>query len=355
MSVMATGQLEAKPAETGPAPSAPLVPGVPGVPGESGGLVLEDLKDLMQTVTETSQQLQQTHMILQREVARLQHELAEANAQLQRSRSLAALGGMAAGIAHEIRNPLGSIQLYVQMLAEDVRDRPEQAELCGKIDRAVSSLDAIVSDVLLFSREVGLNARPTTAKALLERAVEGCAALLARDGIDLHVDAPDDLTIVTDELQLTQALGNLIRNAIEAMVESDADDNGEGYPGIRLTARRRSVRCPDGRRASRLVLGVEDRGPGIPDDISQRMFNPFFTTRAAGTGLGLAIVHRIVDAHGGHINVKRIQPHGTRIEICLRDVPLEAEADPGSTTLEQFGPETEIETYTRPLDMEHGR
>ena len=109
-------------------------------PTEPHILGIEDLKDLMQTVTETSKQLQDTHLVLQGEVARLQHELAEANVQLRRSRSLAALGGMAAGIAHEIRNPLGSIQLYVQMLAEDLQEEPKQLEICQKIDRAVVSL-----------------------------------------------------------------------------------------------------------------------------------------------------------------------------------------------------------------------
>ena len=93
-------------------------------------LGVEELKELMRSVTETTQRLQQTHIALREQVSRLQGELAEANAQLRRSRSLAALGEMAAGIAHEVRNPLGSIQLYIQVLKEDLADRPEQAQLC---------------------------------------------------------------------------------------------------------------------------------------------------------------------------------------------------------------------------------
>ena len=116
------------------------------------GLSVDDLRDLMESVTLTTQRLQATHVALQDQVARLQGELTEAKAALRRSEALAALGEMAAGIAHEIRNPLASIQLYAQMLGEDLNDRPPQVELCGKINRAVVTLDAIVRDVHCFAR-----------------------------------------------------------------------------------------------------------------------------------------------------------------------------------------------------------
>ena len=118
-------------------------------------LGVEDLRELMRSVNETTERLQHTHVTLQQQVASLQKELAEANAQLCRSRSLAALGEMAAGIAHEVRNPLASIGLYVQMLGEDVADRPPLARLCDKIARAVKGLDAIVRDVLMLPRSPG--------------------------------------------------------------------------------------------------------------------------------------------------------------------------------------------------------
>lgn len=344
MSALASEQSVLSPNGT-PGTPAPLLP---------DEIVLDDLKDLMQTVTETSQQLQQTHITLQREVARLQRELAEANTQLQRSRSLTALGGMAAGIAHEIRNPLGSIQLYVQMLAEDVNDHPDQAALCLKIDRAVTDLDAIVRDVLLFSREVGINSRSIDTATLLERAREGCVALIERSGVELAVDVDIELEFIADEQLLVQALGNVIRNAIEAMTDHEAGDRTLDRR-LRLSAQRKIVTCPNGRLESRCVLSVEDTGPGIADDVIERMFNPFFTTRATGTGLGLAIVHRIVDAHRGHINVNRIQPHGTRFELCLRDVPPSSDDAKDVTAAANACPEIEIETLTCPQELEHGR
>jgi signal transduction histidine kinase len=138
----------------------------------SPNLDAADLHDLLRLVNETSQQLQATHIRLQDEVARLQRELAEANAALRRSQALAALGEMAAGIAHEVRNPLGSIQLYVQMLAEDLNDRPAQAALCAKISRSVTGLDAIVRDVLSFSRDMTIRPQLVRAADLIERALD---------------------------------------------------------------------------------------------------------------------------------------------------------------------------------------
>ncbi len=294
-----------------PEPLIETVP--PGVPPALGAnLAVEDLRDLMQSVMETSHQLQSTHVVLQREVARLKAELAQANAQLKRSQALAELGGMAAGIAHEIRNPLGSIQLYVQMLAEDLVDQPELASMCGKIDRAVGGLDGIVRDVLLFARDVRMNVSPATTRQLLDLALERCASLLQDSPIEIVRDEADDFELRADSCLLAQALANIVRNAIDAM-----RDHVE--PAVlTLGMQRRMVRCPDRSRAERLVLSVQDTGPGIADEDIERIFNPFFTTRATGTGLGLAIVHRIIDAHDGHVQVRRLEPRGTCFELCLK-------------------------------------
>ena len=141
-------------------------------------LGLEELKQLMRSVNETTERLEHTHTALRRQVAKLQKELAEANARLRRSRTLSALGEMAAGIAHEVRNPLASIRLYAQMLGEDVAEQPEAAGLCDKITRAVDGLDAIVRDVLLFAKHTTIDPEPTSGRALLERAMDSCAPLI---------------------------------------------------------------------------------------------------------------------------------------------------------------------------------
>ncbi|MHC5001730.1 MAG: sensor histidine kinase, partial [Planctomycetota bacterium] len=276
----------------------------------NGELGIDDLRELIEAFNQTTVRLQRTHTDLQREVTRLRRELAEANEQLERSRSLASLGQMAAGIAHEVRNPLGSIQLYAQMLGDDLGDRPEQAAVCDKIRQAVFGLDAIVRDVLQFARQTRVRPAATTADDLFDRALITCEAQIEQDSVRLERDAVEPCPLTVDVALMTQALGNVIRNGVEAMHE-------HGGGTLTLAAGTRRVRCPDGRRASRVVLAVADEGPGIDEDARQRMFNPFFTTRATGTGLGLAIVHRIVDAHGGHINVLNRDEAGACVELCL--------------------------------------
>ena len=286
---------------------------------------LEELRQLMRSVNDTTQQLEHTHAALREQVARLQGELAEANSQLRRSRTLAALGEMAAGIAHEVRNPLGSIGLYVQMLAEDVADRPEPARLCQSIARAVEDLDAIVRDVLLFATEKTFQLKPTTAETLIDKALASCQSVLTRAGVDVvAADGGPALDLEVDQGLIVQSLVNVIRNAVQAMAENDA-----ARRELRIVASRQRRRGPDGRRAERIVISVDDTGPGIAPEVLKRMFNPFFTTRRTGTGLGLAIVNRIVDAHGGQVTVSNRDEGGARVALCL---PPLATACPSTTT-----------------------
>ena len=309
---------------------------------------IADLEQLMRSVNDTAQQLQQTHVALRGEVAHLQRELAEANEQLRRSKSLAALGEMAAGIAHEVRNPLASIQLYVQMLAEDVSEQPQQTELCEKIARAIKGLDDVVRDVLLFARDTKVNTAQFSASMLIDRALESCESLMA-DG---------DITVVRQDAESSQfslpvdaglfvlALSNVMRNAADAMIESRSSRRELGARVSRRTHRR-----PDGRRVEMAVFTVADTGPGIDEHVVKRMFNPFFTTRKTGTGLGLAIVHRIVDAHGGQVSVENRPDGGAEVRLYL---PL---GGPGDTELPSLNGRGRLdaEPNTDNLSsMEHG-
>jgi signal transduction histidine kinase len=286
--------------------------------GRAAELALDDLREMMRSVDETARALQATHANLHNEVVRLQEELADAHAKLQRSRELAALGEMAAGIAHEIRNPLGSIQLYVQCLADDLDDRPKQAAMCRKINHAVVGLDRIVRDVLAFSRDMHLRVDEVEAQQLMRQALIDCQAVLQVHEVQVRwpAEPTEPVCFRGDAGLLVQALGNIIRNAAEAMQES-TNPAHELHVGISS----RMMRCPDGERRLRTGLSVRDTGPGIPAEVIDRMFNPFFTTRQAGTGLGLAIVHRIVDAHGGHLNVNSQPGRGAEIELCLPAQP----------------------------------
>ena len=211
---------------------------------------------------------------------------------------------MAAGIAHEVRNPLGSIGLSAEMLSSDLPEGAERTTAI-KIVRAVQGLDAVVSDVLTFSREMRLQPEVLSADEVFAHAIDGCRDVLS--GCEIRTDASHD--VHADAGLLQQALVNLIRNAADAVERRGA---------IRLTSSLAAM--PEGEPA--VVLAVSDTGPGIPPEVRERMFNPFFTTRAAGTGLGLAIVHRIVDAHAGVVRVHNREatpgdPGGATIEIVL--------------------------------------
>lgn len=267
----------------------------------------EGLASILRSYNGLMEKLQRSHELLSAEVVSLKEQLAGQDAQLQRSRRLAALGEMAAGMAHELRNPLGAIGLYAEMLAEDlgsgdaawVADQRERlGDLAMKIVQSVRGMDAVVGDVLTFSREMHPKIRPCGMRRLMERVLAGQAHVLTSEKIELVVDiTPDDssndLAGRLDEDLMLQVLTNLVRNAVEAM------------SGVKAGRRRLILRAR--KEDGWLVLEVRDSGPGIPAESMERIFNPFYTTRNTGTGLGLAIVHRIMDAHGGTIAVHNDQ------------------------------------------------
>ncbi len=266
-----------------------------------------ELAELLGAFNDVTGRLQRTHERLQREVAGLKRELSEANEQLSRSRRLAALGEMAAGIAHEVRNPLSSIRLYARMLEQDLIDRPEQRSIAGRIGAAVHGLDAVVGDVLNFARELRVCPEAVSAPDLIGRALDACAGDAGGAGI-LRREV-EGVRVHCDPALAHTAVVNVIRNAYQAMAERPRA-TGERHQLI-LDAREEAGE--DGVRGVAIV--VADTGPGVTDDLIDRMFNPFFTTRAAGTGLGLAIVHRIVDAHGGRIAVRNGRGGGAVFEL----------------------------------------
>lgn len=279
-----------------------------------------DLAELMSAFNDVTGKLQATHEQLRGEVARLSRELRDANEQLERASRLAALGEMAAGIAHEIRNPLGSISLFARMLRDDLGERPEQHKLAEKILTATRGLNAVVGDVLAFSREFRVAPEPLSTVALLDRALEACQ----HDGVegwqsvrieraDLSKLPPELQELKGDETLLLQALTNVIRNAIEAMVETRTANRS-----VRIDVKRRQLASRDGKRDRFACISVRDSGPGLAPDVLTRMFNPFFTTRKAGTGLGLAIVHRIMDAHAGRVIASNnTDAPGATIELLI--------------------------------------
>ncbi|MGN6507205.1 MAG: sensor histidine kinase [Tepidisphaeraceae bacterium] len=263
---------------------------------------IEELGRIIMAYSEVTERLQISHDELKNRVYALQQELSEKNRELERSNRLAALGEMAAGLAHEIRNPLGGIQLYASLLAQDVADRPDSLKTVGKIVSGVKRLESLVSQVLQFTREIVAHPQRCDVAEIVAEAVEIASNKASQADVRLTLDSPPSLVCEVDSHLITQAVLNLVLNAIEA----SADHSG-GSVCVSLTPV----------AAGRLSLIVEDNGPGIPAEILDRIFNPFFTTKDEGTGLGLSIVHRIVEAHGGVITATQRGGGGARFEIRL--------------------------------------
>jgi signal transduction histidine kinase len=254
---------------------------------------------------EVTGRLQVSHERLEGEVVRLREQLEQKNRELEMKKRLAALGEMAAGIAHEIRNPLGGIQLYASTLAAEVADRPLAAELVKKISTGVKGLNALVSDMLTFTRDLQLTRREEELADIVHGAVELAMPSLLDRGVDVHVDDSVEQTVSVDGRLLNRVLLNLILNAAEAIGDTGAKDGRIALSAVKANARTELI--------------IEDNGPGIPAEMLERIFDPFFTTKHTGTGLGLAIVHRIIEAHGGRISASnRAAPeHGAVFRIVL--------------------------------------
>lgn len=255
----------------------------------------EELGRIIMAYSEVTERLQKSHEQLTQTVQKLQLELGEKNRQLERRNRLAALGEMAAGMAHEIRNPLGAIQLYASMLASDVKGMPESARVVEKISGGVRRLEDIVSKVLHFSRDLRVNPLEGDLSQLVAECVELAGPRASVRRITLVAEGPESVTAKFDRIMMSQAVLNLIHNGIDASPEggSVVVGWGEEVGGGEMGA---------GRRLR--FVRVRDSGCGVAAEAMDRIFNPFFTTKDEGTGLGLSIVHRVVEAHEGTITVR---------------------------------------------------
>ena len=258
---------------------------------------MAELMEVMRAHQEATERLQQAHDVLQTEVARLTAELAHKN-------RLAVLGEMAAGMAHEIRNPLGGIELYASLLERELADDEPRLGMVRKVLAGASYLNAIVSDMLAFTRLPRPERRDVDLKALVAETLELAASRLEDNAVSVHVDC-EPIQVRVDPSMMQRALLNLAINAAESMPE-----------GGRLEVMAGRAEAGDGR----VRIAVRDTGPGIASEAEGRLFEPFFTTKDHGTGLGLAIAHRIVEAHGGRLRAANSVEGGACFEIELGDM-----------------------------------
>ena len=253
-----------------------------------------------------------------RQVQRLQDlsdKLEETNRQLRRAEAgarraerLAALGQLSAGLAHEIRNPLGVIKGSADMLNRKVAgSEPLVAELAGYISSEVNRLNALVVRFLDFARPSNLELRPAGISEIVDRAVEAASASIPNSGVKIERHyAPNLPEIPADPQLCEQVFVNLITNGMQAMLAQE--DSSEKT--LRL-----SIGPESSHGESGVGVIVEDTGPGVPPELREQIFNPFFTSKKDGVGLGLSIVAKIVDDHRGSIRLENNTPHGARFHV----------------------------------------
>ena len=226
---------------------------------------------------------------------------------------LASLGEMAAGIAHELKNPLAGIEVMAGLLRRQVPDSPDAQSLLADILSEAKLANAIVVEMLEFVRPVRLQVEQTDVADVLHQAVTLAETKAPRGftGVEVRI-APGLPMIDGDQYQLCQVFTNLVANAFEAL-------DGKGQ--IRISALASAIE-PDPAFAGThaptpaIIVDVDDDGPGVPADFTDKIFDPFFTTKPQGSGLGLAIVRKIVDAHDGQIDVSS-SGAGTRFRVTL--------------------------------------
>jgi two-component system sensor histidine kinase PilS (NtrC family) len=235
--------------------------------------------------------------------------LREMEEHVKRSDRLAAIGKMAAGIAHEIRNPLASMSGSIEILKEELGDSPQSQALMGIVLREVHRLNSLIADFLLFARPIS----PGRERIHLNRLIEEIFQMLGHSPdfnslIRLETQFEDDLYIQGDANQVRQVFWNLLMNAAQAMPEG-------GLLRVRLRKAFPRAPLPGGRSYGE--VSVIDSGMGIGEEVIGKVFDPFFTTKEKGTGLGLSIVHSIVESYGGKITVQSQRGRGSVFTVVL--------------------------------------
>jgi len=226
---------------------------------------------------------------------------------------LAALGEMAAAIAHEVKNPLAGIEVMAGVLKRQLPDSEDAQSILRDIIKEAKMANAIVLEVLDFVRPIRLQVERVSLADVVRDAISMAESHIARGQVQVQVALPEDLApIQGDPHQLRQLFTNLLTNAFEAL-------GGTGL--VRIAAKQLPPEEEPSAGAETPVpmiqMEVTDDGPGIPEDVMDRIFSPFFTTKPQGSGLGLAIVRKIVDAHDGRIDVSARPEGGTRFGVTL--------------------------------------
>ncbi len=267
-----------------------------------------DLQTVLAAWHGATVRLERTHEALRAEVRRLTDELQRKNRELARKSRLADLGQMAAHVAHEVRNTLVPVALYLGLLRRRIAGDPDSLEMLDKITAGMTALDVTVHDLLHFTSDRDPQRRSFPLRPLIDDMLASLAPQLAAQTIATRVEIPPEESLAADRELVRRAMLNLVLNSLDAMPKG-------GTLTIRST---RHARCVE--------LQVTDTGPGLSAETLGRAFEPFYTTKPAGTGLGLAIVYRIAEVHGGSVSAANDPQGGARFTLSLPVSAQEAAA-----------------------------
>lgn len=243
---------------------------------------------------------------LQKRVATLRLELAQSKLSQEKQERLASLGILASGVAHEIRNPLTAIKARLFALAKKVSHEPEAQTQIDQIGNEINRLEKIIKEFLLFARPPKPDAISFDIAPLLEQVGDFLSEELEGRGLRLDILPNEHLTAKGDTEQLKQILINLIQNAADASKENDV-----------ITLSTRVLEDDTNGQRSLVAIDVIDQGSGIPEEISKKLFTPFFTTKPKGSGLGLSIAKRIAQTHQGDLIFQSTEGQGTTFSLIL--------------------------------------
>jgi signal transduction histidine kinase len=258
-----------------------------------------DLKAVLAAWHGATLRLEQTHRALREEVRRLTDELEVKNRELARKNRLADLGQVASHVAHEVRNNLVPVTLYLSLLRRRISEDPASLEVLDKVVAGFAALDATVNDLLQFTSAGDPQLQTFFLRKLIEDVCASLAPQLSAQAIRTVVDVPKQLPVTADQEMLRRAVLNLVLNAVDAMPD-----------GGTLTVT--SVSTPRG-----LELEIADSGEGLSEEARARAFEPFFTTKRGGTGLGLAIVYRIAEVHGADVTAVNCPDGGAAFTLRI--------------------------------------
>jgi len=256
------------------------------------------------------------------EKKQLEDEVALRNEEISKNRLLAGVGKMANMIAHDLRNPLSSIKMGMQILKNQIHQPlgDEGEELINISMEQVHYMESILSDLLSFSRPDQLKSEWLAIDKLINTSLLGIQTQVDKNNIVITTDCQTGLpTIFADKTKLRQVFSNLIINSIQSY--KDKHNNNQGKKkNIHILVSLKIIET-----GPNLDIKISDNGPGINIETQQKLFEPFFTTKAKGTGLGLAIVKRIIEQHNGHISINSVLEKGTEVTILLPISTIESQ------------------------------